>query len=187
VLPTNEKENPMTTTTSLTPHTNELQEISGLPTESALRSAAPFLTRLVEDPAFVESEILPLLQEVQRAKEWYVARRYDGEGGAYSLKVFVWPPGTGTEIHDHSSWGAYLCAWGSVVRAEAPHRLTVNEISRDAGPVFSLDGTKIALQTNRDGNAEIYEMRTDGTEPVNLTNDPAGDFTPDWQPVKGRF
>jgi predicted metal-dependent enzyme (double-stranded beta helix superfamily) len=114
VLPTNEKENPMTTT-SLTPDTNELQEISGLPTESALQRAAPFLARLVEDPAFVESEIFPLLQEAQGEKDWYVARRYDGEDGAYSLKVFVWPAGTGTEIHDHSSWGVYRCVWGSVL------------------------------------------------------------------------
>ena len=29
-------------------------------------------------------------------------------------------------------------------------------------------------------------MRADGTGPVNLTNDPAGDFTPDWQPLKKR-
>jgi predicted metal-dependent enzyme (double-stranded beta helix superfamily) len=114
VLPTDEKENPMTTT-SLTPHANELQEISALPTESALQRAVPFLTRLVEDSAFAESEILPLLQEAQGAKDWYVARRYDGEDGAYSLKVFVWPPGTGTEIHDHSSWGVYRCVWGSVL------------------------------------------------------------------------
>lgn len=26
-------------------------------------------------------------------------------------------------------------------------------------------------------------MNADGSAPVNLTNDPAGDFTPDWQPV----
>jgi hypothetical protein len=69
VLPTNEKENPMTTT-SLTPDTNELQEISGLPTESALQRAATFLARLVEDPAFVESEILPLLEEARHREGW---------------------------------------------------------------------------------------------------------------------
>jgi hypothetical protein len=27
-------------------------------------------------------------------------------------------------------------------------------------------------------------MRTDGKGLVNLTNDPAGDFTPDWQPLQ---
>jgi Tol biopolymer transport system component len=62
-------------------------------------------------------------------------------------------------------------------------RLTVNGLPTDSGPVFSPDGGQIAFHTNRDGNFEIYEMRADGSEPVNLTNDPAGDFTPDWQPL----
>jgi hypothetical protein len=30
----------------------------------------------------------------------------------------------------------------------------------------------------------LYKMRADGTGPVNLTDDPAGDFTPDWQPLR---
>ena len=66
-------------------------------------------------------------------------------------------------------------------------RLTVNGLPTDSGPVFSPDGGRIAFHTNRDGNFEIYEMRTDGTNPVNLTNDPAGDFTPDWQPIESRY
>ena len=63
-------------------------------------------------------------------------------------------------------------------------RLTVNGLPTDSGPVFSPDGGQIAFHTNRDGNFEIYEMGADGSEPKNLTNDPAGDFTPDWQPVR---
>jgi predicted metal-dependent enzyme (double-stranded beta helix superfamily) len=101
-------------TTSLAPYTNELRKISELPTELALRRAAAFLEDLVEDPAFVEAMILPLLREARGAEEWYVARRHEDEDGAYSLKVFLWPAGTGTNIHDHSSWGAYRCAVGSV-------------------------------------------------------------------------
>ena len=30
-------------------------------------------------------------------------------------------------------------------------------------------------------------MRTDGTKLVNLTDDPAGDFTPDWQPLQEKY
>ena len=63
-------------------------------------------------------------------------------------------------------------------------RLTVNGLPNDSGPVFSPEGGHIAFHTNRDGNFEIYEMRADGKEQINLTNDPAGDFTPDWQPLK---
>lgn len=102
-------------TTSLAHETNELRKISELPTESALRRAATFLADMVKDPAFFEAEILPLLQEAKGAKDWYVAHRYDAEDGSFSLQTFVWPPGTGTRIHDHSSWGAYCCASGTVL------------------------------------------------------------------------
>jgi predicted metal-dependent enzyme (double-stranded beta helix superfamily) len=102
-------------TTTLIPDADELRKISELPTESALRRAAAFLAYLVKDPDFVGSQVLPLIEEAKDDEGWYVARRYDGEDGAYSLKIFVWPAGTGTEIHDHSSWGAYTCAAGAVL------------------------------------------------------------------------
>ena len=101
--------------TTLTPDTNELQEIAKLPTGSALPRAARFLSDLVKDADFVRAEILPLLKRAKYAQDWYVTRQYEGEYGSYSLKIFVWPPGTGTEIHDHSSWGAYACALGTLM------------------------------------------------------------------------
>jgi predicted metal-dependent enzyme (double-stranded beta helix superfamily) len=103
-------------TTLLAPETNELQKLSELPTELALQQAAPFLAHLVKDPTFLEAEILPLLEEARdREEAWYVAHSYEGTDGSYSLQVFVWPPGTETKIHDHSSWGVYCCAVGSVL------------------------------------------------------------------------
>lgn len=68
----------------------------------------------------------------------------------------------------------------------AQKRLTDNGAPRDAGPVFSPDGRRMAFDTNRDGNGEIYKMRPDGTRQRNLTKDPAADFAPDWQPLKGQ-
>ncbi len=70
----------------------ELEKLSELLTEPALREAASFLARLVNEPGFLETGILPLLKEVQRAGDWYVAHRHDGEDGSYSLQTFVWPP-----------------------------------------------------------------------------------------------
>lgn len=96
------------------PNARELREISALPMEEALRRAVPFLEELVEDPVFLEAEILPLLEEAKGAENWHVARRYE-EKGAYSLQVFVWPAGTGTKVHDHSSWGVYRCVVGSLL------------------------------------------------------------------------
>jgi predicted metal-dependent enzyme (double-stranded beta helix superfamily) len=102
-------------TTSLANSPNELRSICELPMESALPRAARFLSDLLKKPAFLGSQILPLLGEAGYAEGWYVASQYDAEDGSYSLKVFVWPAGTGTMIHDHSSWGAYACASGTII------------------------------------------------------------------------
>jgi len=102
-------------TTSLANSPNELRSICELPTGSALPRATRFLADLVKEPAFLGSQILPLLREARYAEGWYLARRYDAHDGAYSLQIFVWPSGTGTRIHDHSSWGAYACAAGTVL------------------------------------------------------------------------
>ncbi len=41
---------------------------------------------------------------------------------------------------------------------------------------------KIAFESYRDGNAEVYIMDADGSNLVNLTNNPAYDGTPSWAP-----
>ena len=99
--------------TALAPYTGRLQRLSELSTEWALPQAAHLLTRLTKDPGFLRYEVLPLLREARDGEGWRVARRYDE--GSYSLQIFVWPAGTGTKIHDHSSWGAYRCVVGSVL------------------------------------------------------------------------
>jgi predicted metal-dependent enzyme (double-stranded beta helix superfamily) len=101
--------------TSPTPDLSELEEFSALPPALALERVVPVLERLVEDPAFRSSEILPHLERADRAKEWYVAGSHNGESRSYSLQIFVWPPGFETKIHDHSTWGALRCVVGSIV------------------------------------------------------------------------
>src|SRR5215210_5583957 len=44
-----------------------------------------------------------------------LAYRQDDPDRSYSLQVFVWPPGSTTRVHDHSSWGAFCCVVGSVL------------------------------------------------------------------------
>ena len=86
-----------------------------LPPELALREAIPVLSRLVRDRYFLDSHILPLIEEAGRAEDWYVAYRHDDPDRSYSLQVFIWPPGSATRIHDHSSWGAFCCIVGSIL------------------------------------------------------------------------
>jgi hypothetical protein len=51
--------------------------------------------------------------------------------------------------------------------------------------VWSPDGKKIAFASDRDGNFEIYTMNADGTNQTRITNDPAPQVDPTWQPVPG--
>jgi predicted metal-dependent enzyme (double-stranded beta helix superfamily) len=91
--------------------TSKSNGLFGLPIRLAMQEAIPFLDRLVREPAFLDW-ILPLLE--RRSESWYVAHRHDALDDSYSLQVFVWPPGSRTRIHDHSSWGAYCCALGTI-------------------------------------------------------------------------
>ena len=62
-----------------------------------------------------------------------------------------------------------------------PRNLT-NSPDGDSGPAWSLDGTKIAFDSHRDGNEEIYVMNADGSGLGNLTNNPAADGGAAWRP-----
>ncbi|MEO6221001.1 MAG: hypothetical protein ABIO81_11270, partial [Ginsengibacter sp.] len=52
----------------------------------------------------------------------------------------------------------------------------------DSYPMFSPDQKKIAFESNRSGNFEIYTMNSDGTNIRQLTFDTAFDGTPAWSP-----
>jgi predicted metal-dependent enzyme (double-stranded beta helix superfamily) len=93
----------------------ELGALTALPPELALREAATFLARLAKDRAFLGEYILPLLAGSTEADDWYVAHRCEGKDCSYSLEIFVWPSGTRTQIHDHTSWGAYCCVIGAML------------------------------------------------------------------------
>jgi hypothetical protein len=67
---------------------------------------------------------------------------------------------------------------------------------REAEATFPGGDGRIAFASNRttgegvdnpEGDFEIFTMNADGTGQINLTNDLAGDFTPDWQPVTRRY
>jgi len=71
-----------------------------------------------------------------------------------------------------------------------PRRLT-NNPDKDYSPSWSPNGKRIIFMSNRDGHAhfipglftyEIYVMNADGSNPQNLTNNPADDRSPAWSP-----
>jgi predicted metal-dependent enzyme (double-stranded beta helix superfamily) len=71
------------------------------PAEVALEKAIPILSHLVNDTHFLALHVLPLVEEP--AEDWYVSYRHDDPEHSYSLQIFVWPPGSATRVHDHSS------------------------------------------------------------------------------------
>jgi hypothetical protein len=60
--------------------------------------------------------------------------------------------------------------------------LTANPTVRDTDPAWSPDDSRIAFVSYRDGNAELYVIKLDGSDPINLTNNPADDWDPTWSP-----
>ncbi|TEU13407.1 MAG: hypothetical protein E3J21_18705, partial [Anaerolineales bacterium] len=60
--------------------------------------------------------------------------------------------------------------------------LTANPTVRDTDPAWSPDDSRIAFVSYRDGNAEVYVTKLDGSDPINLTDNPADDWDPTWSP-----
>jgi uncharacterized protein (DUF885 family)/WD40 repeat protein len=52
----------------------------------------------------------------------------------------------------------------------------------NTSPDWSPDGARIAFDSTRDGDYEIYVINVDGSHPVNLTLHPANDTSPTWSP-----
>jgi Tol biopolymer transport system component len=52
----------------------------------------------------------------------------------------------------------------------------------DHEPTWSPDGTHIAFRRGQDGNAEIYAVKSDGTELLQLTHNSVNDVSPAWSP-----
>lgn len=61
-------------------------------------------------------------------------------------------------------------------------RQLTDDPANDSAPAVSPDGTRIAFESDRDGNYEIYVIDARGGNPVRLTTDPARDLAPAWSP-----
>lgn len=62
-----------------------------------------------------------------------------------------------------------------------PTRLT-NSKADDGVSNWSPDGSRIAFDSNRNSNFEIYMMNADGSNQTRLTNNEVVDWMSDWNP-----
>ena len=69
-------------------------------------------------------------------------------------------------------------------RRDSQTQLTFNVlVDSDQTPVFSPDETKLAFNSNQDGDMEIYTMNADGGgTPTQLTFNTSEDAAPAWSP-----
>jgi Tol biopolymer transport system component len=107
-----------------------------------------------------------------------------GLGGAHFAN---WSP-NGRQVVFNSFWGGQpkrdiyvidIDGTGLTKLTQDPDPLVPID---DTRPDWSPDGARIAFQSNRTGNNEIYLMNPDGSDVRQLTSHPATDAAPEWSP-----
>ncbi|HID86182.1 MAG TPA: hypothetical protein EYP55_02260 [Anaerolineae bacterium] len=90
-------------------------------------------------------------------------------------------PRTGSEVPSTPSrWEGTFPSLGGTMRHALICLSIVLLTMMSCGPPSGAE--KIVFESERDGNGEIYIMNNDGSDPVNLTNNPAWDGLPSWSP-----
>jgi Tol biopolymer transport system component len=94
-----------------------------------------------------------------------------GKTGKIAFDASVWP---GDTLRDPEI-GVVTVSSGSVTR------LTTNT-AQDLYPTWSPDGTRLAFESDRDGDFEIYAMSATGAGVTKLTRNSVYDLDPAWGP-----
>lgn len=82
----------------------------------------------------------------------------------------------------HGYWDLFLLN----IRTLETRALT-DTVAYDGNPSWSPDGNWLAYESYADGDLDIWLIPIDGTQaPLQLTNHPAVDAEPDWDPSQGR-
>jgi predicted metal-dependent enzyme (double-stranded beta helix superfamily) len=84
----------------------DLHRLASLPPGLAVQAALAPLARMADDLRWCD-----LLPSPGWAAPTFRTLQQDRE---YSLQLFLWPPGSRTPIHDHTSWGVYVCLAGQL-------------------------------------------------------------------------
>ena len=84
----------------------DLRELASLPAHLSVKAAMSPLERIARDP-----RLFDLLPSSGATAPTF---RTLHEEQAFSVQLFLWQPGSRTPIHDHTSWGVYVCLAGQL-------------------------------------------------------------------------
>lgn len=93
--------------------TSQFESLAPLPATTALDQVRSLLTTLTRDTELFQDRVLPLLEQSPVREPITVVPLTD-TAMPVSVALFAWAPGAATEIHDHSSWGAFGTVIGSL-------------------------------------------------------------------------
>jgi Tol biopolymer transport system component len=160
-------------------------------------------TRITHDASYYDGEAIWYLDPVWSPRGTKIAYT-KGDEDFDGTRIFVRRLGDSSRkivasLGAHSpSWSpdgtqiAYVCGVSSSCFGEI-HKVKADgfgdspvttDPAYDTDPAFSPGGSKIVFSSNRDGDYDIYIMDADGTNVQQLTNNPARDILPDWQPIQ---
>jgi hypothetical protein len=92
------------------------------------------------------------------------------------------PVGATVAVPDRVAFPMVDQRYDIFVLAEGVLRNVTDDSSRDLAPDWAPDAQMLAFQSDRDGNADVFVVRADGTGLRRLTVSPANDGEPAWSP-----
>jgi predicted metal-dependent enzyme (double-stranded beta helix superfamily) len=116
---------------------DELTQLATLSPRLALVEAAPLLRRIAQHYPLPENHEIPPMQRDPTARSLH-------SDATLNLQLFFWPAASWTPIHDHTSWGIYLCIAGALLEDryvrldDATHEATAR-LGRDSRSLLQPD------------------------------------------------
>ncbi|MGB9722829.1 MAG: zinc-ribbon domain-containing protein [Chloroflexia bacterium] len=118
---------------------------------------------------------------------WYLAERFSGMALPFLAFIFGWliaeavRRGAGRKRGRVLQWISLGLTLAMIVGTQVAAAATVQP-ARDARPTWSPDGMRLAFQSDRSGNWEIYVLQVETGEGNRLTNNADADVAPAWSP-----
>lgn len=154
--------------------------------ESQAASATAIVTVVAPPPTVAAVDVVPGDTVLVVGGSVRLAATPRGpDGTALTGKTVSWSVSSGA-VATVDAGGRVLAVGVGEATVEATCEGVSGRVTLRVEPLV-VDGEKVAFNTDRDGNFEIYLVNPDGTDPVNLTRHPGMDIHPAWSPDGSRI